>query len=102
MGPVVCGELRAGHQGRCFHQAVHVDREHLHGARQDQLNMDTCITMFSDLFILDVLVMLNQRLPALQVLLHTDLAGGGWGGAVLPVTGQHVGCLADQDVPHIL
>lgn len=31
-----------------------------------------------------------------------DLAGSGGAGTVLPVAGQHVGCLVDQDLPHIL
>lgn len=41
-------------------------------------------------------------LKSLQVLACTDLAGSGGAGAVLPVAGQHVGRLVDQDFPHIL
>lgn len=37
-----------------------------------------------------------------QVLSCTDLAGSGGAGTVLPVAGQHVGRLVDQDLPHIL
>lgn len=46
MGSVVCGELGAAHQRSSFHQAVHVDREHLHGVRQDQLHAEKCYSYF--------------------------------------------------------
>lgn len=41
VSPVIRGQLGAAHQGRRLHQAVHVDREHLHGVGQDQLHPDT-------------------------------------------------------------
>lgn len=44
----------------------------------------------------------NPKLKAFDVLACTDLAGSGGAGAVLPVAGQHVGCLVDQDLAHIL
>lgn len=53
VGSVICGELCAAHQGGRFHQAVHVDWEHFHGIRQDQLQMDrsmkpTCYFLTDD------------------------------------------------------
>lgn len=38
----------------------------------------------------------------LQVLAYTDLAGSRGAGTVLPVAGQHVSCLVDQDLAYIL
>lgn len=53
MGSVISGELCAAHQGSTFHQAVHVDWEHLHGIRQDQLQMDTCMENVTVYFLTD-------------------------------------------------
>lgn len=46
MGAVVRRQLRAPDQRSGLHQAVHVDREHLHGLGQDQLWAGTIKTAF--------------------------------------------------------
>lgn len=98
VGPVVCGQLGAAHQGRGLHQAVHVDREHLHGVGQDQLwgvgRGDRRVGRF--------LNRRQERFAFLQPSCCSDLTSSRRVGAVLPVARQHVGGLVDQDLPHAL